>query len=78
MKVYHTHSGILVAHRSKFYLLEQETWDGFINDDAIIAHTLTKLNKGNILSDVTAILEHGLKAPVQSQENMGQWCHLLQ
>jgi 2-dehydro-3-deoxy-D-arabinonate dehydratase len=68
MKVYHTKSGILVEDQSQFHLLDQEQWDTFINDDAIIDHTLAKLNEHNKISDASAILENELKAPVQSQE----------
>lgn len=68
MKVYYTHSGILVSHLSKYYLLRKETWDDFINDDAVISNTLSKLTLDNEISDATSLLESGLRPPVQSQE----------
>lgn len=68
MKVYYTHSGILVAHQSKYHLLRKETWDDFINDDAVISNTLPKLTSDNEISDATSLMESGLRPPVQSQE----------
>jgi 2-dehydro-3-deoxy-D-arabinonate dehydratase len=68
MKVYNTKSGILVEHELRFYLLNQENWDEFINDDGIIANTQSKLNESNRIKDASSILENELKAPVQSQE----------
>ena len=68
MKVYNTKSGILVEHELRFYLLDKENWDEFINDDGIIANTQSKLNESNRIKDASSILENELKAPVQSQE----------
>jgi len=68
MKVYNTKSGILVEHELRFYLLDQENWDEFINDDGIIANTQSKLNESNRIKDASSILKNELKAPVQSQE----------
>lgn len=68
MKVYNTNSGILVEHKERFYLLKYEPWDIFINDDAIMANTLVKLNDKNRIADATSIVEKELKAPIQSQE----------
>ena len=68
MKIYNTKSGILVEHELRFYLLDQENWDEFINDDDIIANTRSKLNESNRIKDASSILENELKAPVQSQE----------
>ncbi|MDO1512776.1 fumarylacetoacetate hydrolase family protein [Maribacter confluentis] len=68
MKVYHTQKGILVEENAMFHLLEQENWDSFINDDHIIANTRSKLNEGNKINEVDAILLNQLKAPVKSQE----------
>jgi 2-dehydro-3-deoxy-D-arabinonate dehydratase len=68
MKIYNTHSGILVEHESKFYLLPQENWDVFINDDNIINKTKAKLTKENSLKDATSIIENEVKTPVKSQE----------
>tara|TARA_R110002051_G_scaffold115026_2_gene188066 strand:+ start:9446 stop:10282 length:837 start_codon:yes stop_codon:yes gene_type:complete len=68
MKIYNTHSGILVEYESKFYLLPQENWDEFINDDNIINKTKAKLTKENSLKDATSIIENEVKTPVKSQE----------
>jgi 2-dehydro-3-deoxy-D-arabinonate dehydratase len=68
MKVYHTKEGILVEQESKFYLLTQESWDDFINDDNIIANTKSKLTPDNEVENSKYLLGQGLKPPVESQE----------
>ncbi len=68
MKAYNTHSGVLVAHQSKFYLLKQEPWDEFINDEAIIANTLTKLSTDNEINNAAYLMKNELKPPMDSQE----------
>lgn len=68
MKVYNTNKGILIALESKFYLLENENWDSFINDDDVLQNTLVKLNKENRIENPSSILESEIKAPLESQE----------
>ncbi|MFX0556160.1 fumarylacetoacetate hydrolase family protein [Maribacter sp. CXY002] len=68
MKVYNTNSGLLIAHENEFYLLENENWDTFINDDGILQNTLAKLNNGNRIKDPSSILKSEIKPPVESQE----------
>ncbi|MGB3143168.1 MAG: 2-hydroxyhepta-2,4-diene-1,7-dioate isomerase, partial [Maribacter sp.] len=67
MKAYHTNRGILVSYDSNFYVLN-ENWDDFINDDAVLANTVAKLNSRNQVKDSTQIIANELMAPVQSQE----------
>lgn len=68
MKVYNTNKGILIGHENEYYLLENEPWDSFINDDDVLQNTLIKLNKDNRIENVSSILESEIKAPVESQE----------
>lgn len=68
MKIYNTQSGIIIEKENSFYIVKNESWDNFINDDNLYA----KLN--NIASSETSIdnaeqlIKNELKAPVQNQE----------
>jgi len=42
MKIYKTDSGIVIEKENRFYLLKDENWDSFINDDNLFQKT-TKL-----------------------------------
>jgi len=42
MKIYKTKSGIVLEKEEQFFLLKDENWDSFINDDAVFQKT-TKL-----------------------------------
>ena len=65
MKVFKTAAGIVIEKEAQFYLLKDENWDSFINDDNILQKatsliaTLTAAGK-EIIKDVLA--------PVGSQE----------
>ncbi len=65
MKLYKTKTGIVVEKESRFYLLETENWDTFINDDNL----LEKINK--IITTTTAqdkTLLKDILAPIGNQE----------
>jgi len=36
MKIYKTIPGIVIEKENKFYLIANETWDSFINDDSLL------------------------------------------
>ena len=36
MKIYKTKAGIVIENEAKFYLVEDENWDEFINDDTLL------------------------------------------
>jgi hypothetical protein len=37
MKIYKTQNGIVIENENRFYLLKDENWDEFINDDRRIS-----------------------------------------
>jgi 2-dehydro-3-deoxy-D-arabinonate dehydratase len=65
MKVYKTTTGIVLENNNRFYLLKEEHWDSFINDDAIFqkAERLTAI----LPVGGTELIEK-LLAPVGKQE----------
>ncbi len=44
MKIYKTASGIVVENNAAFFLLKDESWDAFINDDDIFQKTTKLIN----------------------------------
>jgi 2-dehydro-3-deoxy-D-arabinonate dehydratase len=65
MKIYKTRAGIVLEKEEKFFLIENEQWDDFINDD----HLLDKAMK--LTSTATAggsELINGALAPIGQQE----------
>lgn len=47
MKIYRTKAGIILQKDEKLYLLENQDWDNFINDDALLQKTETLLSSAN-------------------------------
>ena len=43
MKLYNTRQGIVIEDENKFYLLENEDWDRFINDDTLLQKMKDKI-----------------------------------
>ena len=58
MKLYKTRQGIVVEEKNKYYLLEKENWDNFINDDKVLHKVREKIKdlspSQNNLIDVLA------------------------
>ena len=68
MKVYKVFKGILIENKGTFYLLENEDWDSFINDNKLftkLGHLITELEP---LRDPEIYLKEELLAPIGSQE----------
>jgi len=65
MKIYKTKKGIVLEKNDGFFLLENEDWDTFINDD----HLLEKLQKAtNSATPVDSPDANEILAPIGSQE----------
>ena len=65
MKIYKTSRGIVVAQDKDHFLLQNEDWDAFINDDGLYAKLL-KITKSN--KSQSGLLENGVLAPIGKQE----------
>lgn len=70
MKVYKIRQGILIENEASFYLLEEEAWDPFINDDDLYAGLERRLSGLEPLADGAGaeLIAGGLEPPLQSQE----------
>ncbi|NAS12435.1 fumarylacetoacetate hydrolase family protein [Poritiphilus flavus] len=68
MKVYRTRKGILLEDGGSHYLLENENWDQFINDDGLYDKLVDRIKTAKPLESAEKYLEEELLAPVQNQE----------
>lgn len=65
MKIYKTKAGIVIENEANFFLLKNENWDAFINDD----HLLQKAQNSILTtSSEGSELINELLAPVGQQE----------
>jgi 2-dehydro-3-deoxy-D-arabinonate dehydratase len=65
MKLYNTSEGIVIAQGHEQFLLRNETWDTFINDDDLYKKVLRATEESKPQS---GLLQKGLIAPLGSQE----------
>lgn len=65
MKLYNTSEGIVIAREHEQFLVRNESWDTFINDDDLYKKVL-KATEGS--KPLSGLLQKGLVAPLGSQE----------
>jgi len=68
MKIYKVKSGILVYHKSSFFLLRDEDWDTFMNDDNLLQKTIDKISLMNPIDNGQTLVDNELMAPIGGQE----------
>lgn len=68
MKVYKIKKGGLVEFEEKYYLLENNNWDHFLNDNELFLNTKSLLGSKRPLENGLELLKDELQAPLQSQE----------
>lgn len=68
MKIYKVKSGILVESEDKFYLLEELSWDEFVNVDDLFAKIQSLISTKTPIENGEDLIENELLAPIQSQE----------
>jgi 2-dehydro-3-deoxy-D-arabinonate dehydratase len=68
MKLYKIKTGILVEKDGSFFLLENEDWDSFINDDDLYRKVSERSRSNKPIRNGQSILDAELEAPIQSQE----------
>ena len=66
MKLYKTRQGIVIENGNGFYLLENEDWDRFVNDDALL-HTMNEKIKNLSPSQNNS---NDILAPVGSKQEL--------
>ena len=65
MKLYKTKNGIVIENDENFYLLENEDWDSFVNDDDLYNKMIEKIKSGKLVDNR---LLNNIEAPIHSQE----------
>lgn len=68
MKIYKLKSGILIKQKDSFYLLKNEEWDSFINDDDLLKKTEKRIASEDPVDPANGLIENELLPPVGSQE----------
>lgn len=68
MKIYKLVDGILIEQNSSFFLLENENWDTFINDDLLFQKASKRISSLAPTTQAEQLLALKIDAPMQSQE----------
>lgn len=68
MKLYKTTKGIVIENRENHYLLENENWDTYINDDALYSKLHKVTQELSAHPEAKNLIATSLQAPIQSQE----------
>lgn len=67
MKLYKTNQGIVIENENQFYLLKNEDWDAFVNDDNLFQKMKEKIKS---LSPSSNNLLENILAPVGSKQEL--------
>ncbi|HYW36399.1 MAG TPA: fumarylacetoacetate hydrolase family protein [Balneolaceae bacterium] len=68
MKIYKIDRGILLERQHSFYLLEDENWDEFINDDELYEKIEQITASSQPIDNGAKLIANELNAPIKSQE----------
>ena len=68
MKIYKIKTGILIEKSTGFYLLKNEDWDTFINDDALFQKSASLTQSVKAIDNGIELIAAEVLAPVGSQE----------
>ncbi len=68
MKIYKVTNGVILERESALYLLEDENWDEFINNDNLLGKIQQITTSNDPIENGQSIINSSLEAPVQTQE----------
>jgi 2-dehydro-3-deoxy-D-arabinonate dehydratase len=68
MKLYKTKRGIVIHKDNAYYLLQNENWDSFLNDDALFEKMIRATKNAVASKSAEELLKNELLPPIQSQE----------
>ncbi len=68
MKLYRTTQGIVIERESAHYLVKNENWDTFINDDHLYSKLIKITQNTQPDSSSDTLIKNGLLPPIQNQE----------
>lgn len=68
MKLYKTTKGIVIEKGENFYLIENQDWDEYINDDLLYSKLEQATKNLTANAEAKSFTETAIEAPIQSQE----------
>jgi 2-dehydro-3-deoxy-D-arabinonate dehydratase len=68
MKLFKIKNGIVIEKEGAYYLVQDQTWDTFINDDNLYANMLAITQSLTPSAEAKNLIQSDLQAPIQSQE----------
>lgn len=68
MKIFKVNSGLIIQSGSSYWLVENEDWDTFINDDYLFSKTKQLIAAHASIKNGPELIKKALQAPIQSQE----------
>ena len=68
MKVYKTKKGIVLQKDDSYYLVKEQNWDSFINDDNLYSKLETIAGSTSPSAEAKSLLSADIQPPIQSQE----------
>ena len=68
MKLYKTKKGIVIENEESYYLVGNEDWDIYVNDDALYSKLEKATKELNPSSEAKDLITSAIQAPIQSQE----------
>lgn len=68
MRVYKVKQGIVIEHEGSLFLLKDETWDSFVNDEQLHQKITQIIGRTSPDPQAGHFIDRDLRAPIQSQE----------
>src|SRR6187200_403093 len=68
MKLYKTKKGLVIKQEDAYYLVEDENWDSFVNDDKLFSKMVTITQTNAPSEDAKKLVDSDIQPPIQSQE----------
>lgn len=68
MKLYKTKKGFVIQKDDSYYLVNDESWDDFVNDDGLYSKMQTITQTNAPTEEAKKLIESDIQPPIQSQE----------
>ena len=68
MKLYKTKQGIVIEKENSYYLVEDQNWDTYVNDDELYSKLQKATEQKTSAFEGKNLIESEIQAPIQSQE----------
>ena len=68
MKLYKTKKGFVIQKDDSYYLVNDESWDAFVNDDGLYSKMQTITQTNAPTEEAKKLIESEIQPPIQSQE----------